>query len=73
MLVVASTRDFSSTLMAGKQAAPYSLMRLDLEILTVAVPAERALLRTSARMAAFGQPALVPHPSVDSWASGRVS
>ena len=73
MLVVASTRDFSSTLMAGKQAAPYSLMRLDLEILTVAVPAEPVLLRTSARMATIGQPALIPHPTVVACTSVRVS
>ena len=69
----ASTRAGTSTLTAGEQAAPYSLMRLDLEILTVAVPAERALLRTSASMATIGQPALIPHPTVVACTSVRVS
>jgi hypothetical protein len=73
MLVVVSQKVGTSILMAGKQAAPYSLMRLDLEILTVAVPAERALLRTSARMATIGQPALIPHPTVVSCTSIRVT
>ena len=73
MLVVASTRDFSSTLMVGKLAAPYSLMRLDLEILTVGVPAAPALLRSSTRMATFGQPGLHQRPTVAIWASVRAA
>ena len=64
MLVVASQKDTTSTLMVGKLAAPYSLMRLELEILTVGVPAAPALLCTSAKEATSGQPGLHPRPSV---------
>ena len=39
----------------------------------MAVPAERALLRTSARVATICQPALIPRPKVDTWTSIRVA
>ena len=39
----------------------------------MAVPAELALLRTSASMASIGQPALIPRPTVVTWASIRVT
>ena len=70
MLVVYGTEVGTSILMAGKQAAPYSLMRLDLEILTTALP---VLLCTSAGKATSGRPGLHPHPTVVAWASIRVS
>ena len=67
-----STRAGTSIQTAGEQAALYSSTHWALGILTVAV-AERALLRTSVRMAAIGQPALVPHPTVVTYTSIRVS
>ena len=44
MLVVVSRKVGIFTLMGGKLEVLYSLMRLDLEILTVGVPAAPALL-----------------------------
>ena len=70
MLVVVSTRDISSTPMVGKQAAPYSLMRLDLEILTTALP---VLLWASAGEASSGRPGLHPPPTVVTCPYIRVS
>ena len=59
-----STRAGISILTAGNLAALSSSMRLALEIPTVAVPQEPALLRMSPRMAAIGHPGLTPLPAV---------
>ena len=70
MLVVASTWDISSTLMAGKQEVLYSLMVWDSEILTTALP---VLLCSSAGEASSGRPGLHPHPTVVACTSIRVT
>ena len=70
MLVVASTRDFTSTLMAGKLEVLYSLMAWGIEILTTALP---VLFGASAGKAPSGRPGLRPHPSVVACTSIRVS
>ena len=60
----ASTRAGTSIQTDGNLAALSSSMRLVLEILTVDVPQERALLRMSPSVAAIGLPGLTPLPPV---------
>ena len=68
-----STRAGTFIQMVGEQVTSFSFTLWALEILIVGVPQEQALLRTSARMAAIGQPALIPRPTVVSWTSIRVA
>ena len=70
MLVVVSQKVGTSILMAGKQAIQSSLMLWDTEILTTALP---VLLWASAGEATSGRPGLPPRPTVEAWASVRVT
>ena len=69
MLVVVSQKDTTSTLMVGKLAAPYSLMRLDLEILTVGAAAPALLWASAKKKAKSGLLGLHPRPMVVDWPS----